>query len=621
MVSTGKKIGYGVGGVIVVAGAAWALFAVTSNNSDSTQKAVSVGSFKGDYKNSKSAIKNGTLTVSYPGTASDPVSFAGYSEFSQWSAAQRQLDPAGANSLFYVDENSKTTNDGPAKIKIDKDNKTATITLRDDLKWSDGKDVTAQDVLFSLKTLATNKVAAANFTESYTAIKGLSAYQDGKAKEISGVKLDDGADGKKLTVSYTALPAAIDWGDGLPAYALPYHDLKNVASKDLATSEKVTKHPLSFGPFKVTSVSSDSTAKYVRNTDYWGKTPKLKGITYYINQDQTKLENDLAKQKFDIVTEAPSALWKDGGTPVLSKYDNAKGYAATGSYDTGYWELYFNLGHLNQKSGDSVQDRKTPLQDANVRKAVGFAQNVGDVTKKYGNGLRVTADTLVSKNETKTLFYNDDVKGYQQKSAGDAKKTGELLEKSGYKKDADGYFTKDGKRLSLVYLARSGRTTSEAETKAYIESWKKAGIEVKLYQNKLVDPSTWQSIVLDGNHNDWDITDAGWGEGTVPTFDQLWSKAAPYNFGHVVSDKLTQNLEDTQKSTSEDDLKKNIKQFQKLVVDEQAYTIPTYTNIKVQLVNGRVTGWTTATNKDTNDLYAKIGVSQDKAVTSGDPRK
>lgn len=127
--------------------------------------------------------------------------------------------------------------------------------------------------------------------------------------------------------------------------------------------------------------------------------------------------------------------------------------------------------------------------------------------------------------------------------------------------------------------------------------------------------------MLDGNHNDWDITDAGWGEGTVPTFDQLWSKAAPYNFGHVVSDKLTQNLEDTQKSTSEDDLKKNIKQFQKLVVDEQAYTIPTYTNIKVQLVNGRVTGWTTAATKDTNDLYAKIGVSQDKPVTSGDPRK
>lgn len=617
MVSTGKKIGYGVGGVVIVAGAAWALLATTLNK-DSTQKAVSVGSFKGDYKNPKGPIKNGTLTVSYPGTASSPISFAGYTEFGQWVGAQRQLDPAGQNTLFYVDEDGKIVNSGPAKVTIDKDAKTATITIRKNLKWSDGKDVVAQDVLFSLETLATNKVAVGNFTESYTKIKGLADYQNGKAKSISGIKLDDGENGKTLTVSYNSLPAAIDWADGLPAYALPYHDLKDVSSKNLATSEKVTKHPLSFGPFKVESVSSDSTVKYVRNNDYWGKEPKLKSLTYYVNADDTKLENDLSKQKFDIVLDTPSPLWKKGNTPVLSKYNNDRGYAATGNYDAGYWELYFNLGHFNQKKSENVQDRNTPLQDVNVRKAVGFAQNVGDVTKKYGNGLRIPIDTLVSKSESKKSFYNKDVKGYQQKSSGDVKKSDSLLEKSGYKKDSSGYYAKDGKRLSLVYLARSGRTTSEAEAKAYIEAWKQAGIEVKLYQDKLVDPSTWQSIVLDGNNNNWDITDGGWSEGTIPTFDQLWAKSAQYNFGHVVSSELTKNLRETQNAKSDKELAKNIKQFQNLVVDDQAYTIPTYTNIKVQLINGRVTGWTTAS---VNDLYAKLGVSQDKPVTSGDPRK
>lgn len=620
MVSTGKKIGYGVGGLVVVAGAAWAILATTANHS-STSEAVSVGSFKGDYKNKKSNIKNGSLTVSYPGNASDPVSFSGYAEFSQWSAAQKQLDPAGGNLLFYTDENGKATNDGPAKMAIDKDDKTVTITLRSDLKWSDGKSVTAQDVLFSLETLATNKVASGNFTQSYTAIKGVTDYQDGKTKNISGVKLDDGENGKKLTISYTSLPAAVDWGDGVPANALPYHDLKDVKSDDLATSKKVTKTPLSFGPFKVSSVSSDSTVKYVRNSDYWGKKPKLKSITYYVNQDKTKLENDLSKQAFDIVVDTPAELWKDGSsTPVLSKYNNAKGYAATGQYDTGYWELYYNLGHFDAKTNENVQDRQTPLQDANVRKAIGYAQNVGDVITKYGNGLKVTASTLVSKSTTKSLFYDDSIEGYQKKSSGDIKKAGTLLEKAGYKKDSNGYYAKDGKRLSLVYLARQRTTTSEAEAKAYIEAWKKAGIEVKLYQDKLVDASTWQSIVLDGKNNNWDLTDGGWSEGTVPTFDQLWAKSAQYNFGHVVSKDLTKNLSDTQNATSEKDLIKNIKRFQKLVVDEQAYTIPTYTNIMVQLVNGRVTGWTTKASEQ-NDLYAHLGVSQNKPVTSGNPRK
>ncbi len=238
IVSTGKKVTFGVGGLVVVAGAGFAILASQSNQSATTSKAVSVGSFKGDYKNPKSPMKGGNLSVTIPGTASDPVSFAGYSEFAQWSSVQQELGPAGGNSLFYTDKHGKIINGGPADYKADKNNKTVTITLRDNLKWSDGKPVTAQDVLFSLQTLATNEVAAGSFTSSYLNIKGLADYQNGKAKDISGIKLNDGADGKKLTVSYTSLPAAADWGDGVPAYAMPYHDLKNVASKDLATSEK-----------------------------------------------------------------------------------------------------------------------------------------------------------------------------------------------------------------------------------------------------------------------------------------------------------------------------------------------------------------------------------------------
>lgn len=618
MVSTGKKVAFGVGGLVVVAGAGFAILASQSNQSATTSKAVSVGSFKGDYKNPKSPIKGGNISVTVPGTAADPVSFSGYSEFVQWSSVQQELGPTGGNSLFYTDKHGKIINGGPAEYKVDKDNKTVTITLRDNLKWSDGKPVTAQDVLFSLETLATNDVAAGHFTNSYLSIKGLADYQNGKAKDISGVKLNDGADGKKLTVSYSTLPAAADWGDGVPSDAMPYHDLKNVASKDLATSEKVTKTPLSFGPFKVASVSTDSTVKYVRNSEYWGNPARLDSINFYVNQDKSKLENDLAKQKFDIVTSVPTSLWKNGDQPQLSKYDNAKGYVATGNYASGYWELYFNLGHFDKKDSTNVQDRQTPLQDANVRKAVGYAMNVGDVTKKYSNGFEQPATTLMSKDPAKEEFYNNAIKSYHDKSGGDPKKAGEYLEKAGYKKGADGYYAKDGKHLTLTYLARSRSTTAEAETKAYVAAWKAAGIDVKLYQDKLVDSATWQSIILAGNNNDWDLTDGGWSEGTVPTFDQLWAKSAQYNFGHVVSDALTKNLTETQDSKSATELAKNIKAFQKLVVEDQAYTIPTTVGIDAQFVNGRVTGWTTAS---TNDLYAQLGVSQDKPVTSGNPRK
>lgn len=258
------------------------------------------------------------------------------------------------------------------------------------------------------------------------------------------------------------------------------------------------------------------------------------------------------------------------------------------------------------------------MQDANVRKAVGYAMNVGDVAAKYSNGFSLPTNTLVSKSTSKEQFYDKTVKGYHDKDSGDAKKAGQYLEKAGYKKGSDGYYEKDGKRLTLTYLARSGTATSEAEAKAYIAAWKNAGIEVKLYQDKLVDSSTWKSIVVGGTNQDWDLTLGGWAEGTVPTFDQLWAKSANYNFGHVVSSALSKNLTDTQNSSSQSELISNIKDFQKMMVDDEAYTIPTTTPISASLVNGRVTGWTTA---NSNDLYAQLGVSSNKPTTSGNPRK
>ncbi|KAI3473824.1 hypothetical protein Pfo_030903, partial [Paulownia fortunei] len=141
----------------------WRAALSATSNKDTTPKAVSVGSFKGDYTNTKTAIKG---------------------EFAQWSAAAQQLQPAGSNSLFYTDKNGKIISSGPAKLKVDKDAKTVTITLRDNLKWSDGKAVTAKDVEFSLETLSTNTVASGNFTEAYTKIKGLTDFQNGKSKSI-----------------------------------------------------------------------------------------------------------------------------------------------------------------------------------------------------------------------------------------------------------------------------------------------------------------------------------------------------------------------------------------------------------------------------------------------------
>ena len=121
-----------------------------------------------------------------------------------------------------------------------------------------------------------------------------------------------------------------------------------------------------------------------------------------------------------------------------------------------------------------------------------------------------------------------------------------------------------------------------------------------------------------GTNQDWDVTIAGWSEGTVPSFGQLWATSAKYNMGHVVSDKVAKNLSDTDSASSDTAMIQDIKDFQKTVVDDNAYVIPTTSVISASLVNGRVTGFTTA---NVNDIYAQLGVSSNSPTTSGNPRK
>lgn len=62
--------------------------------------------------------------------------------------------------LFLQDEDFKIIDGGPADLDLDVENNKATITLRDELKWSDGVDVTAEDVIFLMKSLVIKTMMA-----------------------------------------------------------------------------------------------------------------------------------------------------------------------------------------------------------------------------------------------------------------------------------------------------------------------------------------------------------------------------------------------------------------------------------------------------------------------------
>jgi len=133
---------------------------------------------------------------------------------------------------------------------VSEDGKTFTFNLSPDATWHDGTPLTSEDVLFSIKTVASPGVET-NRGSAIRAIEGL----DGNGKlpegeeEISGVEVL--GDHQIAITTKTALdPARFLEQFGTNLYIIPQHLLEGVAAEDLARSEVLLSPTVGSGPFK-----------------------------------------------------------------------------------------------------------------------------------------------------------------------------------------------------------------------------------------------------------------------------------------------------------------------------------------------------------------------------------
>ncbi|WP_270338189.1 ABC transporter substrate-binding protein, partial [Lactococcus lactis] len=182
----------------------------------------------------------------------------------------------------------------------------------------------------------------------------------------------------------------------------PYQYLKDVAPKDLASSPKTTTKPLVTGPFKPENVVAGESIKYVPNPYYWG----------YEIVSTAKSVAALSAHKYDFINSMANSQYK--------QVKNLKGYKVLGQQALYISLMYYNLGHYDTKNSISVQDRKTPLQDQNVRQAIGYARNVAEVDNKFSNGLSTPANGLIP--PIFKQFTSPSVKGYEKQDLDKANK-------------------------------------------------------------------------------------------------------------------------------------------------------------------------------------------------------
>ncbi|MEZ4671234.1 MAG: ABC transporter substrate-binding protein [Anaerolineae bacterium] len=228
-------------------------------------------------------------------TVSWPTELLVYRGLVAWDDSGTTMEPSLADN---VDSSS--------------DGLTFTFHLRDGVKFSNGREITADDVKYSFERLM-NPATGSPGTFIYEVIKGAPEYMAGTATEISGIKVVD-----DRTVEFDL--SEPEW-TFLQRMALPFASI--VAKEGVeAAGDQFGRQPVGAGPFVLSSWESGVRLVFERNPNYWREGyPKVDRIQLDVGVEPSvmvlRVESGEADTSLDFV--APADYPRIAEDPALSK--------------------------------------------------------------------------------------------------------------------------------------------------------------------------------------------------------------------------------------------------------------------------------------------------------------
>jgi peptide/nickel transport system substrate-binding protein len=269
----------------------------------------------GSKDNSTVTGNGGTLVVGY---TADP------NTLDPWKATQFQavrLLEQIYGSLTQLDANLNVVPGLAEKWQYADDNKTLTLTLRQGVKFHDGKSFSSADVKSSLDRIRDKATAAV------------------AASTLASVQSVDASD-PNTVVLHLAKPDA-----GLLA-GLATTNLAMLSKDD--TKDAVAQKPNGTGAFKFASRTANQSISLTANADYWGGKPKLGGLEFRIIPDESSVLAGLQSGNVQF------AVLND---PLVAKTAQGGGITLTKTPDLSYHVLQLNA-------------RNKPLDNLGVRLAI-----------------------------------------------------------------------------------------------------------------------------------------------------------------------------------------------------------------------------------------------------------
>jgi len=416
------------------------------------------------------------------------------------------------NGLVKYDKDSKEIIGDLAKEFYFKNPTTLIFKLRKNVKWQDGKDFSADDVLFTYKILTSDKVA--------------SPYSAG-FRFVKDVKV---LDKYTLQVDYKEpyFKALETWMMGI----LPEHILKN--EKNLMTSSFNT-HPIGTGPYKLTQLELSKNIELTAFDDYFEGRPKIDKISFHVIPDPMTRLLMLKNGQLDIGSIEPLVMQRQLGADFFKKFNIYEKISLSYTY------LGFNL-------------RRKKFQDARVRQALSLAidrQELVDIL--FFKHAKVCSGPFLPG----TMAFNPNVKVPTQ----NIQKAKELLKEAGY--DVKHPFS-----FEIVTSNASSIRPYAAEILQY--QLQKAGVKVTLrvmewqaFLNMVVFPHKFDAVLL------------GWGLSPTPDPYIFWDSASDkpggFNLVGYHNKKLDKLIAKSQKVIDRKKLAQMWQEMFKMIVDDNPY--------------------------------------------------
>jgi peptide/nickel transport system substrate-binding protein len=373
-----------------------------------------------------------------------------------------------------------------AQPTISPDGLTYTFKVRKGVKFHDNQPMTAKDIEFSYGVVLSDDYQGPD-KSGYNMIASVKATDDSTVE---------------FKLKYPFAPFLFG---GASLQVIPQHIFGSIPVKDMASADQWKNKPVGIGPYKFVEWKSGQYVLLERNPDWYesGKPGQKGTMGPWVERVRMRVipEENTAMASLEAGELSFRQMVEPANVTRLTTEYKDKLVA----YD---WD---RMGYGYQTFNNDA----FPTNIKEVRQALSYGLDRETILKGVMENRAVIPPGPIPKIH---WAYDANAKGYNY----DPKKAEELIQKAGFKKNAQGIYEKDGKPLHIKYVGTKGNSVVEGIALQSKKDWAAIGVETELV---MVDFNTLLDKHL--KPGDFGVTFSGTGFSIDPhySFDSTYSSA------------------------------------------------------------------------------------------------